>query len=137
MTARGGAGKARGKRRGLLAGEVERELAVADAPGKSFRKRRGRIFAVGGYELGEGGEQARMGQKIVLDPVEARLGPGFPQIGERDLLLLMLRDRREGRHRTRHRSHCETPSRRSTAAVPSGRTLPWGFRASSQTFRKG
>ena len=43
---------------GLLADDVDREFAVADALGQAVGVIRGGVLAVGGDELGEGGEQA-------------------------------------------------------------------------------
>ena len=57
----------------LLPGHRKREFAVADAHGKALGETRRRLLAVGRHELGEGGEQASLGQAIAVDPVDAAL----------------------------------------------------------------
>src|SRR5262245_31991250 len=75
----------------LLPGGVEREFAVADAQRKAFREARGSFLAVGGDELGKGGEQACLRQAVSVDAVDARLDPRGFQIAERGPFLFMVR----------------------------------------------
>src|SRR5581483_2815235 len=74
----------------LLLRQRQREFAVADAHREAFGEFRHRILAIGGDELGECGEQARLRQAIAVDTVMARFGPRLVQIGERRLLLLVI-----------------------------------------------
>jgi len=71
--------------------QSQREFALADAHGKPFRKARGRLLAVGRDELGEGSEQAGLGEAVSIDAIDARLSPGLLQIPQRHPFLLMIK----------------------------------------------
>src|SRR5438128_1749356 len=92
----------------LLPQQGEREFAVADAGGQVFRIARRRVLAVGGDELGERGEQRGLRQAVLVDAIEARLGPSLPQIAQRAPFLLVIGRRLETR-RT-HPHHRRAPS---------------------------
>ena len=70
-------GRARARR--LLPCLHQREFTVADAPSKAFGETRARLLPVGRHQLGEGCEQARLGQAIPVDAVDAGLHPGLVQ----------------------------------------------------------
>src|SRR5512133_3711034 len=92
---------------------AERELAVAHAARQSFGVTRSRVLAVGGDELGQGGEQTRLSQAIAVDSVEACFGPGLGEISQRRPSLLgVVGPRRDSRTRTRPDAH-DRPSPRS------------------------
>src|SRR5689334_2068857 len=79
-------------RRGrLLPGELEGEFAAGDALGEAGGEFGGRVLAVRGDELAQGGEQACLRHAVAVDAVEPGFGPGLVQVADRDLLLLMLR----------------------------------------------
>src|SRR5262249_40452109 len=67
----------RRRRAALLACELDREFAVADAPRQAFGITGSGFLAVGGNQLAEGGEQADLRHAVAVDPIEACLGPGF------------------------------------------------------------
>src|SRR6202011_3253954 len=122
----------------LLARQVDGKLAVADAAAQAFGEGGGGVFAVGRDQLGERGEQTGLRKTIVLDPVEARLGPSFTQIRERDLLLFVLRHRLNGRNRMHQTFHClDSPRGRGRAPSRKVGKLPRRAAAPRDTFRKG
>ena len=66
------------------------ELAIANAVGKALDEFRDRVLAIGPDQLGKGRKQARLRQTIAVDPIVPRLRPGFVEIAERGLLLLLI-----------------------------------------------
>ena len=48
------------------------------------------VFAVGGDQFGQCGEQARLCQAVAVDTVVTRLRPGFIEVAERGLLLFVI-----------------------------------------------
>src|ERR1700742_2732205 len=66
------------------------ELAVAHAHDKTFDEFGNRVLAIGSYQFGKGGKQACLCQAIAIDPVMSRFGPGFAEIAESGLLLLVI-----------------------------------------------
>src|ERR1700746_210065 len=73
---------------GLLARQLDRKFAVADAGGEIFGITRRGLFAVGRNKLGESEEQRGLRQAIAVDAVVQRLRPGVLKIAERDAFLV-------------------------------------------------
>ena len=121
----------------LLPGEFDRELAVANASAQAFREGGRGVLAVGRDQLGERREQARLGQTIVLDAVEARLGPCFAQIRECDLFLFVLRHRLLGRNRMHQAFHWRVHPAGAAAPLPEVATLACCGAPPRNNFRKG
>src|SRR5665213_945158 len=74
----------------LLLRHPRRELAVADANRKSLDEFCDRILAVGSDQFGKGCEQACLREAIAIDAVVPRLRPGFVEIAQRRLFLLLI-----------------------------------------------
>src|SRR5215472_12559505 len=89
----------------LLLRQRQRELAVAHASRESFGEFRDRVLAIGADQLGEGRKQARLGEAIAVDALMARFGPGFVEIAERSLLLLVVGERVAGEGKGREGAH--------------------------------
>ena len=83
------------KQQGLPAGRLlsracGRELAIADAKGKTLDEFGYRVFAVGSDQLGEGREQAGLRQAIAIDAIVSCFRPGFAEVAEGGLLLFLI-----------------------------------------------
>ena len=66
------------------------KFAVAYADGKALDELGDRVFAIGPDQFGEGCKQARLREAITVDAIMSRFRPGFAEIAERGLLLLVI-----------------------------------------------
>ncbi len=96
-------------RSGLLARNLHREFAVADAGRKPFGVFGGRVLAVGRHELAQRAEQRGLRETVAVDALETRLAPRLEQIAQCDLLLLMVGSRLPGRIDARRNCSCLKP----------------------------
>jgi hypothetical protein len=91
-----------------------------DAPGEAFGVVRRCLLAVGGDQLGKRQEQRRLREAVAVDPIVARVHPGFLQIAERQLLLFMIGDSIVCRRNLRRDSHCIFYRRTPAAPLTAG-----------------
>ena len=104
----------------LLARYFDGEFAVMDAPGELFGVACRCLLAVGGDQLGKRQEERGLREAIPIDPVVARMHPGFLQIAERQPLLFMIGDSFVCRRNLRRNSHCIFYRRSPAAPLTAG-----------------
>jgi len=74
----------------LLPRLFERKFASTDPAAQTVGKGGCRFFTIGGDKFSERGEQTGLRQAIAVNAVEARLGPGFPELTKRHELLFAI-----------------------------------------------
>ena len=104
----------------LLARYFDGEFAVMDAPGKAFGVVRRCLLAVRGDQLGQRQEERGLREAVPIDPIVARVHPGFLQIAERQPLLFMIGDSFVCRRNLRRNSHCIFYRRSPAAPLTAG-----------------
>jgi hypothetical protein len=90
----------------LLLRQPDRELAVAHARGEALGELGHGVLAVGGHQFGQSREHAGLRQAIAVDAVVAGFGPGFVEVAQRRLLLLVIRQGFAGDGIGRRQAHC-------------------------------
>jgi hypothetical protein len=80
--------KAKKAGRNLLAQRREREFAAADSFSEAFGETRGGVFAIGGNQFVDRGEERDLREAIAVDALKPRFFPGFGKIGERRFTLV-------------------------------------------------
>ena len=96
----------------LLPRLFKRKFALADPAAQTIGEGGCRFFAIGGDKFSERGEQTGLRQAIAVNAVEARLGPGFPEVTKCQALLFAIGNQLACVNRTFGRCHCFPRPRR-------------------------
>jgi len=92
-----------------LPGLLEREFTIADACAQSIGEGCGGFFAIGGHELSERGEQARLRKAVAVNAIVARFRPGFVQVAQCHHFLFAIGNRLARVNRILGNRHSKSP----------------------------